>query len=283
MLEFIKSPLNYTGNKYRILPQITKYFPQKIDTMVDLFCGGATVGLNVECNKIIFVDSNKRVIGLLVYLSKQKIEPLIENIERLIDEYNLSNSYKEGYSGYRVQCSNRKDNNGLKDYNQEGYYRLREDYNNLEDKDSDKANLMLYTLMVYAFNNDIRFNSEGKFNLPIGKTDLNKNNVNKLKEYIQRVSEINAEFVCADFGSKKLKNIVEKADFIYMDPPYLVGDAVYNASWTNKEEYMLLDLIDYFIETNKNFALSNVMAKVGKTNEPLAYWCHKNETLIDIH
>lgn len=283
MLEFIKSPLNYTGNKYRILPQITKYFPQKIDTMVDLFCGGATVGLNVECNKIIFVDSNKRVIGLLVYLSKQKFEPLIENIEKLIDEYNLSNSYKEGYSGYRVQCSNRKDNNGLKDYNQEGYYRLREDYNNLEDKDSDKANLMLYTLMVYAFNNDIRFNSEGKFNLPIGKTDLNKNNVNKLKEYIQRVSEINAEFVCADFGSKKLKNIVEKADFIYMDPPYLVGDAVYNASWTNKEEYMLLDLIDYFIETNKNFALSNVMAKVGKTNEPLAYWCHKNEALIDIH
>ena len=69
--KFIKSPLNYTGNKYRILPQITKYFPKKVNTFVDLFCGGATVGFNIDANKIILIDSNPRIINLLKTLLSQ--------------------------------------------------------------------------------------------------------------------------------------------------------------------------------------------------------------------
>lgn len=65
ILKHIKSPLNYTGNKFRILDQIQPYFPKKIDVMVDLFCGGATVGLNTECNKVIFIDNEPRIIWLL--------------------------------------------------------------------------------------------------------------------------------------------------------------------------------------------------------------------------
>lgn len=51
-MELIKSPLNYTGNKYRILEQLNPLFPKQIDVMVDMFCGGATVGLNVPCKKV---------------------------------------------------------------------------------------------------------------------------------------------------------------------------------------------------------------------------------------
>ena len=137
--------------------------------------------------------------------------------------------------------------------------------------------------MVYAFNNDIRFNSEGNFNLPIGKTDFNKMNYQKLIDYSKRVNEINAEFICAGFDSNEVKKITKEADFIYMDPPYLIGDAVYNMTWTNNEEYKLLDYIDSLRKLNKNFALSNVMEKVGEYNEPLSYWCYKNEKSIEIH
>ena len=35
----IKSPMNYIGNKYRILDQIKVYFPDNINNFVDLFCG----------------------------------------------------------------------------------------------------------------------------------------------------------------------------------------------------------------------------------------------------
>lgn len=278
--EFVKSPLNYTGNKYRILRQISEKFPSKIDCMVDLFCGGATVGLNVNASKIYFVDNNERVINLLIFLAKQNFENFINNLEKIIKSYNLSFSYKYGYTLYRSQCKNPKDNNGLKEYNFEGYYKLRSYYNALQDKTSDEANTLLYLLMVYAFNNDIRFNSAGEFNLPVGKTDLNKMNIEKIRNYIERVNSIEAEFLCIDFTSPEMEKILQNADFVYMDPPYLVGDAVYNATWDANKEYALLDFIDDLMDQKINFALSNVLYKVGKTNEPLSYWCHKNRSHV---
>ena len=38
--DLIKSPLNYTGGKFKLLPQILPLFPDNIDTFVDLFAGG---------------------------------------------------------------------------------------------------------------------------------------------------------------------------------------------------------------------------------------------------
>ena len=54
--ELIKSPLNYTGGKFKLLPQILPLFPDKINTFVDLFAGGCNVGINVRANKIICND-----------------------------------------------------------------------------------------------------------------------------------------------------------------------------------------------------------------------------------
>jgi hypothetical protein len=39
-MEYIKSPLNYTGGKYKLLPQLLEVFPKQVDTFVDLFAGG---------------------------------------------------------------------------------------------------------------------------------------------------------------------------------------------------------------------------------------------------
>lgn len=283
MTKFIKSPLNYTGNKYRILPQIQQYFPKKIHCMIDLFCGGATVGLNTDADKIIFVDNNPKIINLLIFLAKQSFEAFLNKLEILTVKYGLSYSYKYGYKGYRKLCSNDTDNNGLKDYNKDGYYRLRNDYNALSDKTTDQANTLLYLLMVYAFNNDIRFNSNGEFNLPVGKTDLNKMNVMKIKAYIEKINCVHAEFLCMDFNDPKLLNYINESDFIYMDPPYLVGDAVYNASWGKETEQKLMGFLDTLLKNEKNFALSNIMSKIGKTNEPLSRWCFERESFIYIH
>lgn len=38
----IKSPLNYVGGKYKLLPQILPLFPDRIRTFYDVFGGGAT-------------------------------------------------------------------------------------------------------------------------------------------------------------------------------------------------------------------------------------------------
>lgn len=282
------TPLNYTGNKSRLMVQYMNHFPKNINVFVDLFCGGASVGLSVNAKKIIFIDNNPNVINLLKHLSTCKLETLLSRLERLIEEYDLSYSAKYGYKNYRDN-KKVKDNNGFKNYNLLGYYKLRSDYNSIKNKSSKKALDMLYLLVVYAFNNDMRFNRKGEFNLPVGKTDLNKNNIKKLKQYIERVRKIKCIFMCADFRSKKVLKILMKADFIYADPPYLMGDAVYNemSNWTEQTEQELLNLLETLNRNNKKFALSNVLSKAGLFNKPLSNWIFRRTDLhivdIDYH
>ncbi len=37
---YIQSPLNYTGGKYKLLNQLIPLFPKNINTFIDLFGGG---------------------------------------------------------------------------------------------------------------------------------------------------------------------------------------------------------------------------------------------------
>lgn len=284
MKENIKTPLNYTGNKFRLLNQIKPYFPKDINIMVDLFCGGATVGLNTDCKEVYFIDNDPMVIGLLKFFKTQKFEELISKIEALIEKYALSNSYRNGFKYYKSLINEKNSNNGLKSYNSEGFYKLRNDYNNLEDKNSEFAFIMLYILILYGFNNDLRFNAKGEFNLPVGKTDFNKTNVDKLEKYLEKVKKVKTNYICAEFDSKKVKNILAKADFIYMDPPYLITNATYNESnkWNNLCEHRLLNLLEELIKNNKKFVLSNVLSKKGLMNEPLYFWTQKNCEKIEI-
>lgn len=285
MKENIKTPLNYTGNKFRLLDQMQPYFPKDIKVMVDLFCGGATVGLNTECKEVYFIDNNPMVIGLLKFFKNQEFETLVSKIETVIEKYGLSNSYRNGFKYYKDAINEKNKNNGLKAYNNDGFYKLRNDYNLLENKESEYAFTMLYTLLLYGFNNDLRFNAKGEFNLPVGKTDFNNTNVKKLKKYLNKVKNLKTHYICADFGSKKVKKILADADFIYMDPPYLITNATYNESnkWNNLCEHRLLNLIDELVVNKKKFILSNVLSKKGLINEPLYYWTQKNSGNIIIH
>lgn len=43
LMEYVKSPLNYTGGKYKLLPQLLELFPKQVNTFVDLFAGGECV------------------------------------------------------------------------------------------------------------------------------------------------------------------------------------------------------------------------------------------------
>lgn len=276
LAQICKSPINYTGNKYRILPQFIKYFPKNVNRCMDLFTGGATVTINLIANEIIAIDNNLKVINLLKFLKKQEYSKLINKIDAIIEKYNLSNSYKYGYSYYREYVEG---NNGLKKYNLKGYNNLKQDYNNLDNKNTDKANLYLYLLIVYGFNNDIRFNSKGEFNLPVGKTDMNKSNRDKLEKYINACRNKKIEFICKDFKKISEKDF-EDIEFVYADPPYLITDAVYNenSGWGKNNEIALLNLLDKLHNKGIKFALSNILQKknLNIKNEILYNWLERN-------
>lgn len=264
--EVIKSPLNFTGGKYKLLSQILPLFPKDISTFIDLFCGGCNVAVNVSAKKIICNDIDANLIGLISYFKNTSYEVLLPKIQKIINDYNLSDSNKNGYTFYNCNSAN-----GLGNYNRTGFLNLRKTFNELP-KSNENYFLFLYVLIVYAFNNQIRFNSDGEFNLPVGKRDFNIRMQNKLKSFLFTLSNKNISFLNKDFTRIKVSSLSVK-DFVYVDPPYLITCATYNEkSWNENEEKRLLAYLDELNDNKIRFALSNVLSTDGKTNNILKQW-----------
>lgn len=270
--EIIPSALNYTGGKYKLLPQILPFFPKDADKVVDLFCGGCNVGININCNKVQFNDSNKYLMGLLDTFRRLSKEEVFEWLFAAIDRYNLSLVSENGYEYYGCESSK-----GLGSYNKEGYNNLRKDFNSKKTQD-DEYFLMLYLLIVYSFNNQLRFNKKGEFNLPVGKRDFNAKMQEKLEGFLNRIKSGDYGFTNGDFREIKLDEFTDKS-FFYADPPYLITCATYNEQdgWTEKDEYDLLSYLEQLDKKGIRFALSNVLESKGKKNKILADWIKKNK------
>ena len=136
---------------------------------------------------------------------------------------------------------------------------------------------MLYVIIVYAFNNQIRFNSNGEFNLPVGKRDFNNRMEKKLIGFMDKIQEQNCIFTCRDFREFDTSELTSK-DFVYADPPYLITCATYNeqGGWGEDDERALLSFLDELNSRNIRFALSNVLRSKGKENSILIDWLEKN-------
>ena len=252
MKGYIKSPLNYTGGKYKILDSIIPCFPKNIETFVDLFGGGFNVGINVEAERIIYNDHNL-FLSQMFELFRDSGTAVREKIHSRIREFNLSEE------------------------NKEGYLTLRNEYNKT------KNILDLFILTCYSFNHQIRFNSKHEFNTPFGKerSAYNKTIEENLISFINALQNINIEFYSKDFTGLTLLDNLGSHDFVYCDPPYLISNASYNdgkrgfKNWGEKEEEQLLDLLDYLNKKGVKFALSNVLTHKGMTNEKLIEWSKK--------
>ncbi len=269
-----QSPLNYTGGKYKLLPQILPLFPKDIEVFVDLFCGGCNVGINVDCSRVIYNDLNKNLLGLYNTFKALDKETVFAWIYQIIDKYGLSLVSKYGYAHYGCDSSK-----GLGAYNKDRFLKLRADLNRRQasgEKDP-YYYVMLYVTIVYAFNNQIRFNSNGEFNLPVGKRDFNKNMEKKLADFIGRMQGQNCAFTCQDFREFDTSSLTAN-DFVYIDPPYLITCATYNeqGGWDESAEKALLAFLDTLQGKQIRFALSNVLRSKGKENSILLEWLENN-------
>lgn len=244
----IQSPLNYTGGKFKLLPQITPLLPDDVEVFVDLFGGGFNVGINIDTDIIIYNEYSKNVHNLVKGICCGEITE--DKIDKIIKEYNLN---KE---------------------NKEGYLRLREKWNS----DIEKDNSELYTLICYAFNNQIRFNSKGEFNIPFGR-DRGFNSVlrNKFNTFQEKAKKKNIFFYNESFEKITDFEGIGDSYFFYCDPPYLLTTATYNEKngWNNEMEIRLYNELDKLNRKGAKFALSNVLEHKGKVNKILMNWMSK--------
>ena len=256
MNNYIKSPMNYTGGKYKLLPQILPFFPTEINTFVDLFTGGGNIAVNVNANKIIANDNETHVIDIYKAFQNgyDSVEGIINAIESYIAKYNLSID------------------------NTEGFNKLRNDYNSNPFKSNYITSTVLYVLICYSFNHQFRFNSKGEFNMPFGKNRSQWNDTMKknLINFHKAITEKNIIFTNKDFNELKIDKLSSN-DFVYCDPPYLITCATYNEKdgWNENSERKLLELLDKLNSQSVKFALSNVLFSKGKTNDILIEWSQK--------
>lgn len=268
---FIKSPLNYTGGKHKLLPQITKLFPNEIRTFYDVFAGGANVGINAKAQNITCIEKNKYVVKLLKLIQNNNFEDLNQRVIDIVDKFGLSQSYIKGYDFYSADSSA-----GLGHYNKQAFIKLRNEFN----KDKTRIDLLL-VLILYSFNNQIRFNSKGDFNLPVGKRDYNGSSRKNIAAFNQISNEKKISFKSGDFRSVESMDL-NKNDFVYLDPPYLLGLASYNemGGWTEKDENDLYDLLTRLDGKGVPFALSNVLEHKGEVNKIMENWAKRNNYIV---
>lgn len=242
----VKSPLNYTGGKFKLLPQILPLLPKKIGLFVDLFCGGCNVGVNINAEQVIYNDQMKQIIDLYKKWSEDGIEDTLKYIESQIEKYKLNNENKEGFLELRKQ------------YNT---------YGDIRD---------LFILTAFGFNNQIRFNKKGEYNIPFGKRRFNEQMKLNLIKFIKQIKKQKAKFLNQSFETLNPETL-PKNTFIYADPPYLITSATYNENggWNKQMENDLLEYLDNCTKHGIKFALSNVLEISGKTNVILKQWINK--------
>lgn len=251
------SPLNYMGGKYEILEEIKERLPKKINVFYDLFSGGFNVGLNVNSKKVIYNDINFKVKELIEFFYENDSEYIYKEIQKNIKKYKLEKNKKEEYINFRTYYNN-------------------SDYKKIVD---------LYTLILFGFQQQIRFNSKIEFNNPIGQSGLNEKIFEKIVSFSREIKIKNLKFYSKDY--EEFLNDIKKDDFVYIDPPYLITLGSYNDGkrgfngWNENEEKRLLEFLEKLNKKGIRFMLSNVLEHKGKINNLLLKFIEKNNFNIE--
>lgn len=249
------SPLNYQGGKYDLIDFIKSHLPKDpIKKFIDLFGGGYNVGININAEQIIYNDYNHKVKELIEMFRTMETSHLIRYILQMIKKYKLSPNAKEPY------------------------LKLRDIYNKTEL--NKRESRLLYLLVLYGFNQQIRFNNKYDYNNPVGPAGFNEKMLEKLTSFCRRIKEQNIILLSDDF--ENLNEYIDKNSFIYCDPPYLITLGSYNDGrrgfngWSDSDEIRLYNFLDSLNKQSIKFMLSNVIEHRGKINTILTNWVTKN-------
>ena len=176
--------LKWAGGKSRLIQQYIPYFPKSYKNYYEPFLGGGAVFFYLQPSAAILTDINADLINTY-YCVRDHVEDLIS----ILKEHKIRHN---------------------KDY----YYSIR---NYSGGTDIEKAARIIY-LNKTCFNGLYRVNSQGKFNVPLGRYE----NPNICHENLLRLASIalsHAEIQQADF-TEVLNHATSSDDFVFFDPPY---------------------------------------------------------------
>lgn len=250
-----ESPLNYIGSKAKLIPQIKEY-TVKNDVFIDLFGGGFNVGINSDSDCIYYNDINFIVKNLIESFKAYDTYQYVTYVKKFIEKHNLEKG------------------------NKETYWAARDYYNNLPENKKDSR--MLFAIILYSFQQQIRFNSNHEFNNTAGIRWFNDSILAKLISFSRVIKEKNVKFLSFDFNELRNHISFDANTFVYLDPPYKLTTGSYNdgkrgfKGWDDNLEQELFAFIDDLTKQNIPCMLSYVYEHKGEINDALKEWIDKN-------
>ena len=250
-----ESPLNYIGSKARVIPAIRENLPSDIDDFIDAFGGGFNVGINIRSESVVYNEYNHFVKELIESFWQYDTFSYIVYMKKMIRRFELEPGRKDAYLNVR-------------DY-----------YNSLPEDKRDPR--LLLVVILYSFQQQIRFNSNRGFNNPVGMRWFNDNLLEKLVSFSRRIKELNVCFSCADY-TDTFRYVDDGHTFVYLDPPYMLTNGSYNdgkrgfKGWDVSQEAALFEFLDKLNHEGSRFMLSYVLEHKGKVNQNLVNWTQDN-------
>lgn len=251
MSKYIKSPVNWVGNKYKYLDIINELVSDsKYDTVFDLFLGSGNILLNIQCEAKQFVGNDKNKLIPNIYKKLTNYTYNHEDIEAILNRFNRFST-------------------------KEDYYIFRDYWNEKYLSDSFDKDFIIETMLLLKMcsNSMVRFNSkEGYFNQGFrglgtkkeffrdATKDIVVNGLNKLKETL-----LEKEFIFTNENFIEFKDVNEKS-LIILDPPYILRSDMYDNDFSKEIDDKILDLIK---NTNNDFIYFNYLERDGEVYKEL--------------
>jgi len=244
--KYKQSPMNYTGNKYKLLPQLLPLFPNNIKTFYDVCCGGLAVSMNVRAGRYICNDIDWHIMDM--YKTIQASDTFVDDVQNVLIEYGLRDASVD---------------------DPEAYTKLRDAYN------ATKDSIMFFALLTQSFNSILSYDSQGNCNSAYGHGKTGKcpglsgirlANLSVLSTWLK---ENDVKLITGYFADLD----ITQDSFVYIDPPYLITNAAYNkAVWNNVDEYAMYRWLDGLTERGIVWGMSNVLRNRGNVHIKLKRW-----------
>ena len=218
----LKPLVKWSGGKSDEIKIFEKYFPDNYDTYIEPFVGGGSVYFYLNPKKAIINDIHKELIDFYISISNGKSKDIYEF---------MNNSPNDEIT----------------------YYKIRDEMEIKDELDNAKR---FYYQRKTCFRGMLRYNKNGKFNIPFGKyKTINYDDLNnsKYEELLNRTEILNKDFTYI------FENYNHENNFMFIDPPYDSEFTDYGYCEFGKKEH--LKLAEYFKTTKIKCLLI-----IGKTD-----------------
>lgn len=235
------------------------------------FLGGGAVSLNVTAQTYQLSDNSKHLISVHKRLRElSRAGNLIGEVCRRIKTHGLTCSYLG--ESVSARLISRFPKTYFAEANRGAFLELRAAINCSQNPDP----LDLYILVIYGFNRMWRFNKSGEFNIPVGNVDFNARTAAAIADFAEFHSKHkNITYASRDFKDSATRLDLGSNDFVYLDPPYLITQAEYNARWQAKDDEDLRQVFEILHSRNVRVAMSNVLRYHDSRNISLERWARE--------